>query len=150
MEKMKKVSLTAKVFSGFGVILLILVITNVTNWQGITKIYSVVDLQDNGLECLERLNNCATLRRDFQLYGNEKVGNATKNAGDSWQDEHKALKNSLEVLEKEPALPEAVRPAVKDALGRTDEYKKAFDTLVTANNMCDEASATWGKSGQAI
>src|SRR5512133_4352906 len=94
----KKMKLATKMAVGFGVLIVISGILGIVGWRGLTNVAINAELNRSGNDCLQGLNQCASLRKDFALHGFEKAANEEKTAADKWQDAYNALTGQLQKL----------------------------------------------------
>ena len=70
----KNAKLSTKITAGFGIVIIIAAVVGLAGWYGISHISDKAGLVQQGSNCLQSLNDCATTRRDFAIYGFEKRG----------------------------------------------------------------------------
>ena len=143
----KKMKLATKMGIGFGVLVVISGILGIVGWRGLTNVATNADLNRSGNECLQGLNQCASLRKDFALQGFEKAANEDKNAADKWQEAYTALTEQLQKLEDTADLEDGDKTIVAEALNKMAPYLTSFEHQKDARKMRDDAFQSWGKVG---
>ncbi len=147
---MKNMKLATKIACGFGVLVLICAVLGVVGWNGLSGISANVGYSNQGIVCLEKLNKCAALRRDFQIQGFAKFAGENKNAADKWQDEYAELMNQLKKLENTAGLSPANRSLARKAITEGDPYRDAFKNMTAARQTKDDAFTGWAKVGKSV
>ena len=94
----KNMSLSGKMGVGFGVLVVISGVLGVLAWQGLSGVATGAALTRSGSQCVDALNACATLRRDFEVRGFKKGEGETKDTAERWYDAFAEMKTRLEAL----------------------------------------------------
>ena len=142
--------LSAKMAWGFGSLVVVAGVLGVVSWFGVSSISATVAVDKHGNECLESLNRCAALRRDFTANGFKKAEGETQDAAEKWTDAFGTLRTQLEGLSAAADLTAENRESVHGVLAKTDDYKKAFGQQMEARKSKDDARAAWTKLGGAV
>ena len=145
----KNMSLSGKMGVGFGVLVVISGVLGVLAWQGLSGVATGAALTRSGSQCVDALNACATLRRDFEVRGFKKGEGETKDTAERWYDAFAEMKTRLEALRAAGGLNEK-RALVDGVLQKSESYRKAFDTLAAARKSRDEGFATWAQVGREV
>ena len=74
MKMFKNMKLATKMGVGFGVLVVISGILGFVGWSGLTNVTQNAALNRQGNECLQGLNQCASLRKEFAIRGFEQYG----------------------------------------------------------------------------
>jgi methyl-accepting chemotaxis protein len=143
----KNLSLGAKIGLGFGILIVLTAVLGAFNWRGSTQVRAMVKVFNEGNACLDRVNQCGALRRDFQAKGFAKAQGEEKTAADKWHDAYRELESTLQALKESNHLSTDQRELVAAMLSETGPYKAAFEDLTVARQMKDDGFATWGKIG---
>ncbi|MEW6199897.1 MAG: methyl-accepting chemotaxis protein [Planctomycetota bacterium] len=143
----KHLSLSAKMALGFGTLIVISGVLGTVAWSGLRGVARTAELDRSGTACLDTLNSCATLRRDFALQGFTKGENEAKDASEKWYDAYTQLKTQLQELGSASGLDAAKRATINGLLNKADDYRAAFDRQVAARRARDEAFQGWAKVG---
>jgi methyl-accepting chemotaxis protein len=146
----KRMSLSAKMGLGFGTLLVITGVLGGVAWMGLRQVAQIAEQERAGVACQEKMNNCATLRRDFALQGFTKAAGETQTAAEKWQQSHSELDALLNTLECNSQLSEAERTAVRGALQKNQEYASAFDQQTQSRKARDEAFGVWKEVGKSM
>jgi len=146
----KNMKLATKMGLGFGVLVVISGILGIVGWRGLTTVALNAKLNEAGTECLNGLNHCASLRKDFTIQGFEKAANEEKNAADRWQDAYNSLLAKLQDLENTKGLSSADKAIVAEARSKMPPYLTSFEHQKDARKMRDEAFQNWGKVGVEV
>jgi methyl-accepting chemotaxis protein len=147
MSMMKKTKLATKIGIGFGVVIVIAGILGVVGWRGMASVGTVVKLNAQGQACIESLDECASLRRDFALRGFEKYGDNNKTAAENWQAAYDSLAKTLEQLAASPDLQAKDKATVTQATRQMPAYLASFEHQKEARTMKDQAFSVWSKTG---
>ncbi len=146
----KNLKLSMKISLGFGAILLIAVIMGVCGWQGLRKNNLLMEINSEGNAALIQLDQCATLRRDFNLYGFEKKTGEDLNSAEKWNHAHTELTASLQTLADEKNLSAEAKDLIQKVIADSQSYKQIFDKTVSAQQQKDEAFKDWSTIGWEI
>ncbi|HNY26410.1 MAG TPA: methyl-accepting chemotaxis protein [Candidatus Sumerlaeota bacterium] len=146
---MKSMTLGTKIASGFTLLLAMTVILGIVSWIGLSGINTRMTLQQQGANCLEDVNKCGYLRRDFAKNGFEKDTDG-KTAADKWISAHDALKGTLTTLKTAAGMDAENLTQVDTALSQLGDYKTAFDSQTTSRKTKDDAFAAWSTVGNKI
>jgi methyl-accepting chemotaxis protein len=146
----KNLKLSAKIGMGFGVLMVIMIVMGIFAWQGLGSVTTLTRLNAVGNDCLDQLNQCAIVRRDFGLSGFEVTAGQTKNSAERWYDAQAALNTKLQELGKETGLQANEKELLGATLKDMQPYKTAFDGIVGAAKSRGNASAEWVKTGNLI
>ena len=143
----KTMPLMKKMILGFGSLVVMTGILGFSAWNGLGNISTNVALDKSGTECLDTLNKCALLRRDFAVNGFAVTPGQDQNAADKWMDAYGELTRQLEELSASDNLDPKDQKQVAGILPDVKSYKTAFDKQADARRMKDAAFATWGTVG---
>jgi len=146
----KNMKLATKMGAGFGFLVVISGILGVVGWTGLSSVRTTAELNHMGDECLQGLNQCASLRKEFALRGFETYGSDEQTAADHWQEAYDALIVRLEELEHAKGIAAADGAIVADAIGAMPPYLTSFEHQKDARKTKDAAFAAWGKVGWSI
>ncbi len=146
----KKMKLATKMGIGFGVLVVISGILGLVGWTGLTNVANNAELDKMGNECLQGLNQCASLRKDFTIQGFEKAANEDKTAAEKWQVAYTALVTKLEELENTKGIAAADKAIVADAGSKMPAYLTSFEHQKDARKLRDQAFESWGKVGREV
>jgi methyl-accepting chemotaxis protein len=146
----KNLKLSMKITLGFSTLLAISQIMGRFGWQGLKTVTELTNLNEKGNACLEGLNQCALIRRDFGISGFEVAAGQTKNNADKWYDAHSELTAHLQELEKADGLQSNERSLVQAVIKDMQPYKTAFDGIIAAARSREAASTEWAKLGTQI
>ena len=149
-QMFKNLKLSMKISMGFAVVLTITVVMGICAWYGFQKNGELMSLKNNGDESMEHLNQCASLRRDFVIYGFEKKGPDNENAAEKWNHSYTELVSSLNKLKESKSLGKEEKECVQKVLSDGQAYKAIFGEIVTAQSLKDEAFSNWSKIGWEI
>ena len=142
----RKMKLATKMAIGFGVLVVISGVLGFMGWSGLTSVATNAELNRSGNECLNGLNQCAALRRDFAIRGFEEYAEGGDAAG-RWQDAYDTLMERLKQLESAQGIGKADRAIVTDAIKQMPAYLTSFEHQKEARRTKDAAFASWGKVG---
>ena len=145
-----RMKLATKMALGFGALVAISGLLGIIGWRGLTAISSNAALDKAGNQCLDELNRCATLRRDFAINGFTQSGDDAKNAAEKWFDAYQELTTKLKALENAHDLSANDRALVASVLNESKNYKTAFDHQAASQKAKDAAFAAWGKVGRNV
>ncbi len=146
----KNMSLSKKISLGFGGLILLVAILGLTSWFGVNKIAKIEAVFVAGTESLDNLNQCAILRREFQISGFAKVRNDDKNASEKWNEQFDKLTAGLEALRNMPGVDSTHLGFINTGLTGATAYKQAFGKVENARKMKDDAFAQWSKIGWSV
>jgi methyl-accepting chemotaxis protein len=143
-------TLATKLAFGFGMMVVIAGILGFVGWRGLAQMSANVELDKQGSDCLDVLNTCALLRRDFAAKGFAKADNETKNAAEQWEEAYALLQKSLEGLKNADGMSAENRNRIGAAEVQAKSYKQAFDKQVVGRQTMDDAFAVWSKVGWSV
>jgi methyl-accepting chemotaxis protein len=146
----KNMRLSTKMALGFGVLLCMATVMGVTSWLSMARVSTTAVLDAAGTACVDALNKCATLRRDFALKGLAKAEGESKNAAERWVDAYGELTNLLQKMEASSDLDQGAQEQVKATMNQSRSYRGSFDRLVLARKTKDDAFASWRKIGGQV
>ena len=146
----KNMKLSAKLFFGFGTLVIITAILGIIGWRGMNTVNAIVAVNEEGKAAVDTLNQCAGLRRDFAIRGFTAAPNETKNAAEKWQEAYDTLVSQLKELNTNDRLDAQQKSYVADTLRQTEDYLAAFEQGAGAQKKKDEATGIWGKVGWDI
>ncbi|MEN6308720.1 MAG: methyl-accepting chemotaxis protein [Anaerohalosphaeraceae bacterium] len=146
----KNLKLSMKITLGFSTLLVISLIMGLFAWQGLGTVNTLTGLNAGGNDCLDQLNQCAIIRRDFGISGFEIAAGQTKNSADKWYDAHSELNTKLQELEKADGLQSNEKDLVQTTLKEMQPYKGAFDGIIAAAKSRGNASTEWVRIGNLI
>ncbi|NLX13567.1 MAG: hypothetical protein GXY44_07940 [Phycisphaerales bacterium] len=139
--------LATKMAMGFGILVIISAVLGVTGWTSLGGVARNVDLERRGVECVDALSDCATLRRDFAIRGFARADGEDKNSVDKWYEAFNNLTAQLEGLKSAQGMSTEHQGMVQTVLGKAQDYKNVFARQVEARGSKDEAFAVWGRVG---
>ncbi|HML75568.1 MAG TPA: methyl-accepting chemotaxis protein, partial [Anaerohalosphaeraceae bacterium] len=146
----KNLKLSMKITLGFSTLLVISLIMGIFAWQGLGTVTELTSLNAKGNACLDGLNQCAIIRRDFGISGFEVAAGQTKNSADKWYDAHNELNTLLQDLEKAGGLQSNEKDMVQTTLKDMQPYKTAFDGIIAAARSREAALSEWARLGTQI
>jgi methyl-accepting chemotaxis protein len=146
----KNMKLATKMGMGFGLLIVISAVLGFIGWSGLSNVSEMAGLNRQGNECLQGLNQCASLRKDFAIRGFQAYGSDNKTAADNWREAYDALLTKLQQLEGSQGLTHSDEAIVTDAIGKMPAYLASFDHQKEARTMRDEAFASWGEVGNSV
>lgn len=146
----KKMSLGAKIATGFGILIVITAIGGTTTWLGLHEMSADIAVYEHCEGAMGELNRCALLRRDFAIYGFEKRGEDTLTAADKWAEAYKTLIESVDEIAASEDLHEQGRADALKIKELTAQYKAAFDGIAQIRKQKDEDTLAWRKAGDGI
>ncbi|MEN6383913.1 MAG: hypothetical protein ABFD79_01815, partial [Phycisphaerales bacterium] len=146
----KNMKLATKISLGFGILIAIAGMLGYVGWMGLTNVTKNAEILAKSNQCLDQLNGCAQIRRDFAINGFAKDEKTGKTAADKWFDTFDKLTTEISSLASTPGLSPANKDLANNALNKSKPYKEAFDGQIEAQKLKDEAFAEWGKTGDAI
>ena len=145
----KNLRLSIKMAIGFGLVVLVAAVIGATSWLGLSQVSDKTALAQQANQCLDHVNQCGAVRREFAMNGFEK-GNADTSADERWRDAYAELTGDLAALKKAPGLTEEGLRLLKSAETEANAYHAAFEEQVEARTMKDEAFTRWSEVGWAI
>jgi len=146
----KNMKLGTRMALGFGVVVVVTALLGFISWRGISAMSATAIVQQTGTKCVDQLNQCAALRRDFAIRGFATKGQETKNAADQWNDAHAELNDRLRELGSSGDLSTSAGEVVQAASSEIQPYKAAFEQQCEAQRMKDDAFDQWGKVGGQV
>jgi methyl-accepting chemotaxis protein len=146
----KNMKLATKMGAGFGFLVVISGILGYVGWNGLTHVARNAELNRGGNECLEGLNQCASLRKDFTIHGFDEYGSDKKTAADKWLEAYNALGSRLKQMEGEKGLSAGDKAMVNEAINRMPAYLTSFEHQKASRQTKDSAFAIWAKVGWDI
>jgi methyl-accepting chemotaxis protein len=146
----KNMKLGQKIAGGFGFVVLIAVVLSITGWRGVSSVSGSMALLGQANGCVDGLNKCAMLRRDFADRGFKKAEGESEDAADKWEKAYEELLTDLQTMDKSDGLSSSMHEQLKSIQGQMTSYKSAFEKQKTARKMKDDAFKIWGKIGWKI
>ncbi|MFH0878781.1 MAG: methyl-accepting chemotaxis protein [Lentisphaerota bacterium] len=146
----KHLTLGKKIGLGFGIILLTVALMGVISWSGIHSISGNAELAKQGNVCLNQLNQCAILRRDFAAKGFDKSSDTDKSADQKWTEAYDVLLVELNNLKDDSKLAAHYKSLVVESISDAAAYKAAFGKGTESRKMRDDAFAIWSKIGGEV
>ncbi len=143
----KNMKLATKMGLGFGLLIVISGILGYVGWNGLSNVATNAELNHQGNECLEGLNQCAGLRKEFAISGFDAYGDDNKTAADHWHQAYNTLLTKLQQLEDSRGLARADKAIITEAIGKMPPYLTSFEHQKDARKTRDEAFASWSKVG---
>jgi len=143
----KNMKLATKMGVGFGFLVAISGLLGYVGWSGLNNVTTIAELNRQGNECLQGLEQCASLRREFALRGFETYGDLDKTAADRWQDAYNALSEQLKELSNSKDLARSDKVLVTEAMEGMASYLTSFEHQKDARTTKDTAFASWGTIG---
>jgi len=86
----KNMKLATKMGLGFGLLIVISGVLGYVGWSGLSNVTTNAELNRQGNECLQGLNECASLRKEFAIRGFNAYGSDNKTAADNWHEAYNA------------------------------------------------------------
>jgi methyl-accepting chemotaxis protein len=146
----KNMKLATKMGVGFGFLVVISGVLGIVGWNGLSNVATNAELNRQGNECLQGLNQCASLRKEFTIRGFETYGSDNKTAADHWQNAYDALTAQLKDMEQSEDLGSADKTLVTKAIDGMPPYLTSFDSQKSARRTKDTAFAAWGTVGRDV
>jgi methyl-accepting chemotaxis protein len=146
----KQMGLSKKMGLGFGVTIAIAIAVGITGWLGLRTVTSGMGLYEHSNTCLEDVNKCGALRRDFTIHGFDVAKGDTQNSADKWSQAKISLTENLEGLKANKDLSDAHVPMLVESLSQVDDYAQIFGEQVDAQKLKDDAFKEWGRVGDAF
>jgi len=150
MVTFKNMGLAAKISLGFGVLVVVASIIGLVGWSGLKGVINKVNLTAAGSGCLDKVNQCGTLRRDFEIYKFEKMDGSEKNAAEKWADVYKEMEIKLNELKQAQGLSDGQRSKVNESLVTSVKYREAFTELKSSEEMKEKAFGIWREVGGSV
>ncbi|HOZ46086.1 MAG TPA: methyl-accepting chemotaxis protein [Candidatus Hydrogenedentes bacterium] len=142
----KNSKLSTKIVAGFAVVVAIAGAIGLLSWQGLSTVSEKVALAEYAGACVESVNSCGTLRRDFAANGFEKA-EGEKSADEKWAEAYDELRARLKTLGDAPGMTSASLKMVRDAESEADAYKSAFGEQKDSRTKKDAAFQAWSDVG---
>ncbi|MCB9851038.1 MAG: hypothetical protein H6817_10095 [Phycisphaerales bacterium] len=146
---LRNAKLTTRLTLGLVLMMLICLIIGAVGWYGANRVSQTANASNQGNKVQTELITAGMARRDFAIRGFEK-GPDGKTAEENWRAAHAKLNTTLDQLLAEPTLTEELRSHVAAAQKLSSEYESAFESLLKARQMRDEAFKEWGRVGWAV
>jgi methyl-accepting chemotaxis protein len=143
----KNMKLATKMGMGFGLLIVISGVLGYVGWNGLSNVTTNAELNRQGNECLQGLNECASLRKEFTIRGFNAYGTDNKTAADNWHDAYNALLSKLQQLGDSQDLNAVDRAIVTEAAGKMPAYLTSFEHQKSARKTRDDAFTSWSKVG---
>ncbi len=143
----KNMKLATKMGVGFGFLVVISGILGYVGWRGLSNVTTNAELNRQGNECLQGLDECASLRKEFSIRGFDAYGGNNKTAADNWHEAYNVLLSKLQQLEGSKGLSGADRATVQEAAGKMPAYLTSFEHQKSARKTRDDAFNSWSKIG---
>ncbi len=143
----KNMKLATKMALGFGTLVVLVGALGAVAWTGLSSMTTTVDLEEAGTQCMNGMNRCAGLRRDFAIHGFTKQAGSDKNVAEQWADAYDTWVADLESLKNDEHLDAENRQAVGHLVDLAGQYKRAFDDQKDARQQRDAAFTAWGQIG---
>ncbi|MHC5083336.1 MAG: methyl-accepting chemotaxis protein [Planctomycetota bacterium] len=147
---LKNMKLSMKIAFGFGTVLVIALVMGICAWQGMQNNADLMELSNSGNKAVKKLDQCASLRRDFAIHGFEKKGDDSQNAAEKWHSTYNDLQTSLKELASSGTLGKTEKESVDKVIAECENYKSIFEKTVSAQKTKDNEFADWSKTGWAI
>ncbi len=146
----KNMKLATKMAMGFGLLIVISAVLGYVGWNGLSNVSEMAELNRQGNDCLQGLNQCASLRKDFAIRGFEAYGSDNKTAADRWHEAYDTLLDELKQLEDSRGLVRSDQAIVTTAAEKMPAYLTSFDHQKSARQTRDAAFASWGQVGRTV
>jgi methyl-accepting chemotaxis protein len=146
----RHLGLKTKVLAGFGTLMLLTAGLGVVGWTSVGQIEQKMSLDKAGGLCLNQLDACAALRRDFAARGFTIAQGQTKSADARWEEAFGEFSRGLTQLGGMKGLASSESGLVTKARAESEEYRKWFQAQVASRKLKDQAFATWGELGWKI
>jgi len=143
----KSMKLATKMGVGFGFLVVISGILGYVGWAGLSNVATNAELNSGGNECLQGLEQCASLRKEFAIRGFEEYGSDNKTAADNWQEAYNALIARLQQLESSRDLTRDDKATVAESINAMPPYLTSFEHQKSARKTKDAAFSSWGAVG---
>ena len=128
----KNMKLGTRLALGFGSLVAISAVLGFVSWEGLRQLNTSRGLLEQGSMVLAKLNTCAQLRREFSLYGFEKVAGRTKDSAEAWLEAHGELVTTLKTFEGTRGQTAEGSESVRRSLQGAEAYRNEFDKLIAA------------------
>ena len=148
-QSMKNMRLSTKIGGGFGVLIILASIVGGTCWKGLHDISEKNVLSEEARQCLDLVNLCGGLRRDFSISGFEKGADGLS-ADEKWQKAFDDLAGHLDALKEFPAMTDEGLGLVTAGRSSAESYSGAFETQRKARTQKDTARSEWTRVGWEI
>jgi methyl-accepting chemotaxis protein len=147
----RNMKLATKIGVGFAIVIIISGVMGYVGWSALSTLVNMAGVQEQGSQSNDALNKCATLRRDFVIYGFEKQGNDTKDTAEKWLEACGEVEEHVNQLALEKGLSDTARQLVTSTQTQVKEYRQIFDTQVkVARKETDSAFGAWTKIGGEV
>jgi methyl-accepting chemotaxis protein len=146
----KHMKLSTKIGVGFGILVVISAVLGLVGWRGLTTVACMTELNRGGNDCLDLLNQCGSLRREFTIRGFEKYGETNKDASENWEAAFDKVMTCLQELNASKRLPGADRATLTEAIDKMPAYRASFGRQKEARTMKDAAFAAWRQTGSEV
>jgi hypothetical protein len=146
----KHMKLATKMTLGFGTLVVLAAALGLVAWNGLSGISTISELEADGSRCVEDMNRCASLRRDFAIHGFAKRSGSDKDAAELWGEAYHEWSANLQALHQNSNLDSQNRQAVQHTIDLAAQYKDAFEDQKTARQQRDAAFSAWGQVGREV
>ncbi len=147
---MRNMRLSAKMGVGFGAVLVLTCLLGAASWLGMRGVSEKVALDSAGAKCVDAINRCAILRRDFAVQGFVKAEGEAKTAADKWIDAYGELAQQVQTMQGDSRFSESQRESLRTTLTKAQAYRQSFDRQIEARKARDDAFETWRKVGAQV
>ena len=141
--------LATKLALGFGVLVLLTGILGTVGWHGLTELQYKSNTLALGNDSMQALQDCAALRRDFELNGFAKNA-AGVSADTAWAQRCDALETALTQLSRLDGLGREAADTVAAAQSEMPKYKAAFADMARYRRTIDDVIAQWAAIGNQV
>ena len=146
----RNMKLATKMAFGFGALVVIAGVLGLGSWYGLGSINANRVLLEKGAITLQKMGDCAVLRREFTVAGFDKAADQTKNTAERWNDAHAELAASLKDLAGDTGLDVKGQELVRRIAGEADTYKACFAKMAESRQVRDRAREEWRSVGGKV
>jgi methyl-accepting chemotaxis protein len=146
---MKNMKLSTKIGAGFGTLILISAVVGATCWKGLQDVSNKTVLSGEASQCLDLVNKCGAFRRDFSVFGFEKMeGNLS--ADEKWKQAFDELGTGMSSMSEYSGLTGEGQDMLDEGMKESEAYGAAFGEQLEARTQKDAARAEWSRVGWEI
>ncbi|HPU26811.1 MAG TPA: methyl-accepting chemotaxis protein [Phycisphaerae bacterium] len=143
----KTLKLAAKIGLGFGTMIVLAMVLSGFSWSGMNGIARRLELESRTADCSKQLDLCARYRHEAATGARDADG---KTAADKFRESYTSFKTQLEQLEAQTGLKSSDRALINAAKTKGGAYAAAFERLVEAGRVKQEAFAAWARTGDTV
>jgi methyl-accepting chemotaxis protein len=139
--------LSYKMALGFGSLVIITTILGLIGWRSMNMIVGKVQVADDANRVIKKILEARRQEKNFILRGFEKFGSDTQNSVEKWTQIHEEMLSELNKLSHFSGIRPQEQEIVRSVIESTQDYKKAFQTLVDTRAQKDNVVKTWSTLG---